>query len=151
MDAGAVRHQDDGCGVLKDHSEDNIIGTFGVVDEDAGRAHAEVGSTFGHLEARIDAGATLAKRDFESIVAIKSFLDRRIIACELKLMFPFQLQRYLIQRERLCGGKKYESDCEAQREQHVAPMTQHLRCGHVEPHAHMSASQRCLPSSREFD
>jgi hypothetical protein len=53
--------------VLKGHSEDNIIATFGAVDENGGRAHAEVGSTFGHLEARIDARAALAKRDFESI------------------------------------------------------------------------------------
>ena len=30
-DPGAVRHQDDGRGVLKDHAEDDIVGAFGAV------------------------------------------------------------------------------------------------------------------------
>ena len=141
MDAGAVWHQDDGRGVLKDHAEDDIVRTFGAVDDNAGRAHAKVGSAFGHLGARIDARAALAKRDLEAIVAIESLLDRSVIAGELELMFPLELQRDLIERQRRHDPTEDKFHYDAQREQHVAPMTQHLRCGHVESYAHMSASQ----------
>ena len=95
--AGAAWYQYDGGGVLKDHAEDDIVGAFGAVDDNAGRAHAEVGSAFGHLKARIDARAALANLDIKTIVAIETLLDRSVIASELELVFPLQLQRHLFE------------------------------------------------------
>jgi hypothetical protein len=46
----------------------------------------------------VDIGAALADGDVETGVAIETLLERRVIASELELMFPFELQRYLIQR-----------------------------------------------------
>ena len=98
MDARAVRHQDDSRGVLKDHTEDDVARTLGAVDENAGRAHAEVGSPFGYLGARIEARTALAKLGLQAAVAIESLVDRSVIARELELVFPLQLERDLIER-----------------------------------------------------
>ena len=102
-DAGAVRHQDDGWRVLKDHAEDDVVRTHGAVDEHAGRAHAEIGIPLGHFGARIEPRTTLAKLDLQAAVAIESLLDRSVIARELELVFPLELQRDLIER----AGRAY--------------------------------------------
>src|SRR6202007_637191 len=96
----AELNQEDGCGMLKDDADDDVVPALDAVDENAGRAHAEVGSPIGDLCARVHTRPSFANRDIESVLAVKALFEGGIVAGELELVFPLQLKRDIIQRVR---------------------------------------------------
>jgi hypothetical protein len=66
-----------------------------------GAADSEIRFAAGNRFGDIDIGTALADGDVETGVAMETLLERRVVASELELMLPFELQRYLIQR----GGR----------------------------------------------
>src|ERR1700751_3379123 len=98
MDAGAVWHQDDGGGMLKNDAYHNVVLALDAAGENAGRANAEVRSPVGDLRARVYARPPFANLDLEAVLTIEALFDCRIIAGELELVLPLQLKRDIFQR-----------------------------------------------------
>src|SRR5262245_42457315 len=91
-DAGAVWYQDDGRGVLEDHAEDNVVGALDRVHQNAGCANAEICLAGRDCGACIYIWTAFSKFDVEAVLAIKPLLDGGVVACELKLVLPFELK-----------------------------------------------------------
>jgi hypothetical protein len=82
--------------MLKDHSEDHEPRGFQLLKQNAGRANSEVGLAALNGLHGIDIGSTLANFDIKARVPVITPLERRVVAGELKLMLPFELQGNLI-------------------------------------------------------
>ncbi len=88
-DAGAIRCQDDSSGVLKNHGEDDRVGSLSAIQQNAGRADAKVGTACRDRGTRIHAGTSLANFDLKAVLAIESLLDCGVVTRELELVLPF--------------------------------------------------------------
>jgi hypothetical protein len=78
--------------MLKDYCEDHKPRGFQLLKQNACRANSEI--CFAALNGLhgIDIGATLANFDIKAHVSVITLLERRVVAGELKLMLPFELQ-----------------------------------------------------------
>ena len=97
-DAGAARHQHDRGGVLEDHRQHHEVAAVGAVEQDARRAHPEVSLAGRHRLGGVHLRTALANLHIKAGVAVKAFLEGRVIPGELKLVLPFELQRDVVQR-----------------------------------------------------
>jgi hypothetical protein len=97
VDARPARHQDVSGGMLEDDAQHHHFRLAGLGQDHAGRANAEIGLARTDIGHRVDSDAALTDFDVEAGVAVKAFLQRDVVAGELKLMQPLQLQRDLFQ------------------------------------------------------
>ena len=106
-DVRPARHQDDDRRVLEDGCQHDEPATKLPFAKDTGAADTEIGLAAGNLFGDVDSGTALADRDVEPSVAVEPSFKGRVVAGELKLVFPFQLQRNLIER---CGRTQCKQD-----------------------------------------
>ena len=111
-DAGAMRRQNDPGGVLKDHGDNNVFFALIVVEQKAARADAEICTACGHCGAGIHARAPLANFDLEAVLAIKPFLDCGVVARELELVRPLELERHTVECVRRRYKQRRDTHCE---------------------------------------
>jgi hypothetical protein len=84
--------------VLEDGGQNDQPAAQSPLPQNAGAADAEIRTAAGNRLSDVDAGTALADSDVETSVAIETLLKRCILAGKLKLVFPFELHRYLIER-----------------------------------------------------
>src|SRR5262245_12761687 len=101
-DAGAVWYQDDGRGVLEDHTEDDIVGALDRVHQNARCANAEICLARRDCGARVYIWTAFSNFDLEAVLAIKPLLDGGVVARKLKLVLPFELKGHAIK----CAGRR---------------------------------------------
>jgi hypothetical protein len=69
-DAGAIGHEDDGGGMLENHSDDDRVGPLCIVQQNAGRADAEVGVAGRQSGVGIDRWTAFANFDLKALLAV---------------------------------------------------------------------------------
>ena len=75
-----------------------MMAIAGSMTQNAGAADPEIRLAAGNRLRDIDIGAALSDGYVETSVAVEALLKRLIVARELKLMLPFELHRYGIER-----------------------------------------------------
>src|SRR3981189_1030541 len=98
VDIRPARNQNDSRGALEDRGQHDQAAALRPVAKNTGAADPEIRFAAGNRFGDIDIGTALADGDVETGVAIEALLERRVVASELELMLPFELQRYLIER-----------------------------------------------------
>ena len=106
-DIGPARHQNDGRGVLEDDGQHDQVAAHHPLAQNAGAADAEIRFAAGNRFGGVDIGSAFADGDVETSITVKALLQRRVVARELELVFPFELQGYLIER---IGRMRCEQD-----------------------------------------
>ncbi len=97
---GPARHQDDGGGMLEHGRQDDHLSSAGTIDQGARGAHAEVGPPFDNIADDVDVGTARDDGDVQPGVTVEALFGRRVIARELELVVPLQLQRDPVERLR---------------------------------------------------
>jgi hypothetical protein len=86
--------------LLEDNGQHDQAAALRPFTQNAGAADAEIRFAAGDRLSGVDIGAALADSDVEPGVAIVPLRERRVVARELELVFPFELQGYLFERGR---------------------------------------------------
>lgn len=82
--------------MLEDHRQRDHRLSRAAGQQQAAGAHAIFGPPRKHFAQRIEARLCLAYLDIQPDLAIKAFLQRSVIACELERVRPFELQHHLV-------------------------------------------------------
>ena len=110
------------------------------VEKNTGRAHSEIGFAAGCRLGRVHVRPAFANLCLEPGVAVKALFKRRVISGELKLVFPFELQRDLLDPE----GWRRSEQTDARRE-HDAPFRASSQL-----HATLCPHVKSFPSASAF-
>ena len=97
-DVCPTRDQDDGRGTLEYGGQHDQPAARSPVTQNAGAADPEIRLAAGNRLGDIDIGTAFSDGNVETSVAVEALLKRLIVARELKLMLPFELHRYGIER-----------------------------------------------------
>jgi hypothetical protein len=97
--------------LLEDGRHDRHGRARGPRQEDAGVAGAEVGPALHHLVDRAAQGAAAigegaADLHVEAGLAVVALPQRGVVAGELELVVPLELQHHALERPRGCGGEQ---------------------------------------------
>ncbi len=98
VDVRPARNQNDGRGALEDSRQHDQPAAHRPFAQNADAADAEIRLAAGNRFSDVDTGTAFADGNVEARVAVETLLKRRVVASELKLVLPFELQGYLIQR-----------------------------------------------------
>ena len=92
-------NQDDGRGTLEYGGQHDQPAARSPVTQNAGAADPEIRPATGDRPRDIYIRATFSNGNVQARIAVEALLKRLIVAGELKLMLPFELQSSGIQRE----------------------------------------------------
>lgn len=121
-DVRPTRDQDDGRGMLEYGGQHDQPTAGSPVAQNACAADAEICGAAGNGLGGIDSRATFSNSDVETGVAVEALLKRLIVACELKLMLPLELNRDRIERcGRLRSRQRQRGDRDQPSQQDVPP------------------------------
>ena len=85
------------------------VATRGPFAQNIGAAGTEIRLAAGDCLGNVDIGTALADGDVETGVAVETLLKRRVVAGELKLVLPFELQGNLFERNGLMHWRKQQA------------------------------------------
>jgi hypothetical protein len=91
-DVCPTRHQDDGRGTLEYGGQHDQPAARCPVAQNAGAADPEIRLAAGNRLGNVDIRAALPDGNVQASVAVEALLKGLIVARELKLMLPFELQ-----------------------------------------------------------
>src|SRR5258705_6929650 len=97
-DVCPTRDQDDGRGTLEYGGQHDQPAPRSPVTQNAGAADPEICLAAGNRFSDVDSRTALADGDVETRVAVEALFKCLVIAGELKLMLPFELQGHCIER-----------------------------------------------------
>src|SRR6202035_5384472 len=118
-DVRPARNQNDGRGTSEDGGQHDQPAAHRPFAQNAGAADAEIRLAAGNRFGDIDTGTAFANGNVEARVAVETLLKRRVVASELKLVLPFELQRYRIERSGRMRCQQDQAGRHDQPSQHV--------------------------------
>src|SRR5207244_442467 len=95
---GAARDQDDGGRTLENGGQHDQPAAGGPFAQHVGAAGAEIRLAAGNGFGDVDVRTAFTDGNVETGVAVEALFKRSVVAGELELVFPFELQGYRFAR-----------------------------------------------------